>query len=123
MARNSDKPLSALDRAIQSAMGTGRKLGREDDPAAVKFPALWDWLSRVYIGTDRLRQPATISVALGPEGCLVTITDRDLGVSCSAACPHLEGVLEALEKALTADVPAVRSWGKKEPKLRKRQQG
>lgn len=112
--------VSALDRAIQTAMGTGRALGREDDPFRSKYPSVWDWLTRIYIGTNQVRTPATITIRLGPEGCLVSMRDVDLGVSVSAACPNLEDAYEALEAALTADVPPIQSWGKKEPRLRKR---
>jgi hypothetical protein len=118
-----EKRMSALDRAIQSAVGDGRTLGRDDDPARVALPALWEWLTKIYIGIDRVRTPATISIKLGPEGVLVSISDRDLGVSLGATCPHLAGALEALEAALTCEVPAVVSWGKKEPKLRRRNSG
>jgi len=114
------KRLSALDRAIQTAMGTGRALGREDDPFRLAYPSVWDWLTRIYVGTNQVRTPATISVRLGPEGALVSMRDVDLGVSVSAACPNLNDVFAALEAALTADVPAIQSWGRKEPRLRKR---
>lgn len=123
MAKDKEPKLSALDRAIQSAIGEGRVLGREDDPARTKYPALWEWLSRVYIGIDRVRTPATVTITLGPEGVLVQVTDRDLSVSCGASCPHLDDALTALESSLTSAVPPVRSWGRKEPKLRKRSSG
>jgi len=119
MAKSDKKP-TALQRAIESAMGEGRSVGADDDPAKTKYPELWQWLSNIYVRTDRLRTPATVSVTLGPSGALVTVSDRDLAVSCSAACEHLDDVFAALEKALTSDVQNIRSWGKKEPKLRKR---
>jgi len=115
-----DKYASALDRAIQSAMGQGRVVGRDDDPAKTDFPALWDWMSRIYIGIDKVRTPAAISIRFGPEGILVSISDRDLGVSMDACCPHLGDVFKAIEAGLTAAIPPIKSWGKKEPKLRKR---
>lgn len=115
-----DERVSALDRAVQTAMGEGREVGRDDDPARDVFPQLWDWLSRIYVGTNHVRQPATLTITLGPEGVLINLTDRDLGVSCGAVCPHLQDAFAAMESALTADVPAIRSWGKKEPRLRKR---
>lgn len=112
--------MSALDRAIQSAVGDGRTLGRDDDPARVSLPNVWEWLTKIYIGLDRVRTPASIQIKLGPEGVLVSMSDRDLGVSVGASCTHLEGAMQALEAALTSDVPPVVSWGKKEPQLRKR---
>ncbi len=121
--KDDGKRPSALDRAVQSAMGEGRTVGAEDDPAAQRYPILWDWLSRIYIGIGHVRQPATVTLALGPSGVLVSVSDRDLGVSCGATCLHLDDALAALEAALAADVPPIRSWGKKEPKLRKRNTG
>jgi hypothetical protein len=119
MAKSNSHP-SALDRVIQSAIGDERVLGREDDPCRTRCPELWDWLSRHYVGRDRVKTPAVLTIRLGPEGCLATLTDRDLSVSIDVACPHVEDVFAALEAALTSDCPPVKSWGKKEPQLRKR---
>jgi len=119
MAKSEKKP-SALDRAIAQAVGDGRTLGADADTAREKYPAVWEWMSRVYIGTDKVRTPASVTISLGPTGVLVRIADRDLMVSCGASCEFLDDALSALEKALTADVPPIVSWGKKEPRLRKR---
>jgi hypothetical protein len=115
--------VSALDRAIQQAMGEGRHLGLEADPARERYPALWEWLSRIYVGRDQIKQPATLTIRLGPEGCLVTLTDRDLCVSMDASCASLTTALDAMEAALQAPNPALRNWGKKEPQLRRRRSG
>lgn len=114
---------SALDRIIQQAIGAERKLGREDDPAREKFPNLWDWMSRIYVGKDNVKQPATLAIRLGPEGILVTLTDRDMAVSFDVAAPSLLLAFEAMETALASANPPMRSWGKKEPTLRKRRSG
>ncbi len=119
----SDKRLSALDRLCQEAMGDGKTLGREDDPARKEWPALWEWLSRVYVGRDLIKQPATLSVRLGPEGVLCSLVDRDLSVSVDATSAHLAGVFGMIEAALTGDTPNVKSWGRREPHLRKRRGG
>ena len=115
--------LGALDRAIAQAIGDSRTVGREDDPACKQFPELWRWLSTINVGRDRVKAPALVTVRLGPEGVLVSLTDRDLGVSLDATCGNLSEVWAALESALTGSVPPVRSWGKKEPNLRKRKSG
>jgi len=115
-----DKYTSALDRLVQSAMGQGRSVGRDDDPAKTEYPSVWDWLSRIYIGMDKVRTPAVINLRLGPEGVLVSMSDRDLGYTVDAVCPYLGDILKALEAALTAPIPPIKSWGKKEPRLRKR---
>jgi len=112
--------LSALDRAVLQAMGEGRSVGREDDPAREKYPQLWDWMSRCYQGKDYLRTPSTLSVSLGPEGVLVSVTDRDLCVTVTMATPFLEEIFRAMEIALASDNPPMKFWGKSEPHLRKR---
>ena len=117
------KRISALDRAVQSAMGEGRAVGSDHDPAREKYPVLWEWLSKIYIGVAHVRSPATVTLTLSPSGVQASVSDRDLGVSCSAVCEHLDDALSALEAALTSSVPPIRSWGKKEPKLRKRNTG
>jgi hypothetical protein len=111
---------SPMDRLIQQAIGADRSLGREDDPARKKYPQLWLWLSTIYAGRDHVKQPATITIRLGPEGALATLTDRDLAVSMDVSVPHLADVLAALEAALSQAAPPIRSWGKSEPKLRRR---
>jgi len=118
-ADNGKRP-SALDRAVQSAMGEGRKVGSDDDPARLLYPTLWDWMSRIYIGMTNVRTPARITITLGPSGVLIDVSDRDLGVSCGACCENMQDAFAALEAALNASPSPIRSWGKKEPKLRKR---
>jgi hypothetical protein len=115
--------LSALDRIIGQAIGEDRTLGLPDDPAKVAYPTLWDWLSRIYVGRDHVKNPATLTIALGPEGVLATLTDRDLGVSFGVGCGHLDKVLATLEAALSGPHPPMRSWGRREPKVRKRKSG
>jgi len=113
--------LSALDRAIQAAIGDGRTVGRGDDPAAEKFPDLWQWLTLTTDPAhDYVMQPAVVTVQLGPEGVLVSLTHRDLKVTCAVACLHLEEMWEVLQRALTSENPPIRTWGKDEPNLRKR---
>lgn len=122
MARSNNRP-SALDRLTQEAMGQGKVLGSQDDPARERTPELWAWLSTVYIGRDHIKQPATLSIRLGVGGVLVSLVDRDLCASIDATCGSLEGAFDAIEAALTSDTPALKSWGRREPHLRKRRAG
>lgn len=115
-----EKKLSALDRAILTALGDGRKVGLEDDPARTLYPTVWDWLTRTGDGGEHVMQPGQISIQLGPEGVFATITMRDVGVSLSVACTALGDVLQALETSLSSSNPPIRYWGKTEPRLRKR---
>jgi len=113
--------LSALDRAIQAAIGDGRHVGRDDDPAAKRFPDVWEWMTKTEGGKDYVMQPASINIQLGPEGVLVSLTHKDLKVTCGAACLHLEEVFAALQHALTSENPPIRTWGKDpDARLRKR---
>jgi hypothetical protein len=115
--------LSSLDRALMQAAGEGQRFGLESDPARVAFPNLWAWLSTIYVGRDHLKQPATLSIRLGPSGVIATLTDRDLSVAVDCGTAHLGEVFEALERLLASDTPPIRTWGKKEPTLRKRKPG
>jgi len=117
-----ERKLSALDRAILQAIGDGIKVGRDDDPARERFPALWEWLTKTEGGRDYILQPATITIALGPEGVLCSVTFRDLQRSCKASCLSLEDAFQALEDALTSPNALITSWGRGEPRLRKRKQ-
>lgn len=119
MAKTSAR-VSALDRLTMEAMGEGKVLGNEEDPARSRTPELWRWLSTVYVGRDYIKAPATLSIRLGVGGVLVSLIDRDLSASIDATCGCLEGALDAIESALTSDNPALKSWGRKEPHLRKR---
>jgi hypothetical protein len=114
------KRVSFLDRAIQQAIGDERILGRQDDPAKAKFPELWKWLTQTECPGNRIKQPATLMIRMGPEGVLVSINDRDLGYAVDVCCTHLMEILEACERALTSDNPSIRTNPKKDPNLRKR---
>lgn len=120
--KKGDRKLSALDRCILAAIGDGRKVGLDDDPALKKYPNLWEWMTKTQGGTDHIMQPAVISLQLGPEGVLATVTHRDLRTSCSIACLHLHQALEALDASLGLPNPPLRQWGKDEPHLKKRRQ-
>jgi len=122
IARKKDRKLSAMDRVILQAMGEDRHVGKEDDPAKQQWPQLWEWLSTIYVGRDKIKQPAVLTITLGPEGVLCRLTDRDLAVSVNVSTAHLADVFPAIEAVLNApDIP-VQSWGKREPKLRTRSQ-
>jgi len=115
-----ERKLSAIDRAVLAAIGDGRIVGLPDDPARERFPQLWEWLTLTEAGRDYVMQPAVVTVQLGPEGVLVTMTHRDLRRTVSVACKHLEEAYQALQTALDSPNPPMRSWGKDDPHLRKR---
>jgi len=115
-----ERKLSSFDRIVEMAMGTNKVLGCEDDPSRLAFPSVWEWLSTVYLGKDHVKAPAILTVQLGPEGVLVRLTDRDLATAVDASCRHLSDVYQALETILTTPGAPIRSWGRKEPQVRKR---
>lgn len=112
--------ISPLDRAIQQAMGEGRVVGNADDPAKERWPELWRWLTTIYIGRDEMKQPPSLTIKAAPGGVVISLTDRDLGISVDAFVGHLEDAIDALEQALNSDTPTIRAWSNKEPSLRKR---
>lgn len=119
MAKDKEK-LSSLDRAILQAMGEGRVFGNQNDPAHEIFPELWGWLTRCYVGKDKIKQPATLSVSAVAGGFNVRISDRDLGVGVQVIVTELQQCFAALEQALADPSHPFQNWGKKEPHLRKR---
>jgi len=118
--REGERKLSALDRAILQAIGEGVRVGLDDDPGKTKWPNLWEWMTRTEGGKDHVMQPAVVTIQLGPEGVLVTVTHRDLKRSVPTSCLHLENALDALEATLALPNPPIRSWGKEDAHLRKR---
>ncbi len=120
MVNGTDRKLTAMERAVLHAMGENKVLGNAEDPAKQRYPNLWEWMSVVYVGRDRIKTPASLSIRLGPEGVLATLTDRDLAVSVDAVSPTLEGILAAIEKQLADNPASIKSWGKKEANMRKR---
>lgn len=112
--------LSPVERAVQIAIGEGRTFGNVSDPAREKFPTLWEWLTRAYLGQDYIKQPATMSIAANSAGFTVKLVDRDLSSSCIANTTNLEDAFAAIEVILANGQGGWTHWGKKEPHLRKR---
>jgi len=117
------RKLSAFDRIVAMAMGDNRTLGLDSDPAKERCPQLWEFLSTIYVGRDRIVTPSKVSIQMGPEGCLVSLQVRDLAHGMNVSCPHLDQWADALEAALASPNPPWIAWGKKEPTLRKRKTG
>ena len=118
MAKN--REISFMDRLILQALGKGQTVGNEDDPAKEAFPALWEWLSRIYVGEDKIKQPPSLTVTLSPDGVVVRVSDRDLARAVEVTCANLQDCFSALEINLNSPKPAIKILGKREPNLRKR---
>jgi hypothetical protein len=110
--REGDRKLSAYDRMLMAALGESRTVGLDTDPARTDFPELWRWLSQTEGGKDHIVQPAVLTLQLGPEGVLITLTHRDFKTSCPASCPHLGDALAAMEAVLNTANPPFKTWGK-----------
>lgn len=119
MAKKEDR-ISALDRAIQQAMGDNRVFGLADDPAREKWPNVWDWLTKVETEDGHVMQPASLTLVLGPEGVIVNLTHRDLTMGATISVPHLGDALDAMEGALASAHPPLRFWGKNLPTLKRK---
>src|SRR5436190_2369914 len=98
--RQKDKSVSSLDRIILQAMGENRSVGRSDDPAKESYPQLWDWMSRIYVGRDRIKKPATLTLTLEPDGIVAKLVDRDMCVSVQVSCAHMANIFDQIENAL-----------------------
>jgi len=114
------KRVSPIDRMVAEAIAGDREIGLPTDPAKGKFPLLWEWITKTCIGKDYVKQPARISVTMGPEGFIASVSDTDLAQSLTATGAHLEDCFQALETALELPNPPFVAWGKKQPTLRKR---
>lgn len=119
MAKEQPK-LSFLDRLIQQTVADERTLGRGDDPARDQLPKLWDWLTRTEAGRDHVKDPALLTIRVGPDGILATLNDRGLGYALDFNVPHLADVVKEVERQLREETFTVRVLGKGEPKVRKR---
>ncbi len=117
-----EKRLSTVEKVILQAMGEDRTVGHPEDPAREKWPQLWEWLSMIYVGRDKMKAPALITIQLGPGGVIARLNDRDLAVSVTASFPHLEQLFDQFELLLNSpDIP-IQVYGKKEPILKTRRQ-
>lgn len=123
MAKPDTAKVGFLDRLIQQTIADKRSLGKEDDPARERWPNLWEWLTKTTAGSNHVKDPATLTIRVGPEGALASLNDRSLGYALDVACPHLVDVLDAVERELASPDPAIRVLGKGEPKVRKRKSG
>jgi hypothetical protein len=115
--------LSALDRAIQTAIGADQTVGLDDDPIAKKFPSVWQWLTQIYWGRDYVVTPAVITLRAGPGGVVASLTHRDLAMSVEVVVPHLGDALPALEEAISGTHAKIKAWGRQTARVRKRKPG
>lgn len=114
------RELTPLQRLIQQATGNGHALGNYDDPMAKTCPRLWEWLSRIEVDDDHLKEPATLKLQLVPGGCQATLTDPTLGYSLDASANEIGRLFESLEAQLSSENPALRRWLRTDVVLKKK---
>jgi hypothetical protein len=119
LAKEQKRP-AFLQAAIESAIGKDQQFGCPNDPAATRWPLLWEWLTTWKAGELYVKTPPTITIRLGPGGVLASVTDRDLAKALDVSVVNLGDVFDALEAQMSSSNPAVRNIGKNEAKLRKR---
>lgn len=120
MAKDKDRVLSAFERAVQYAIGNGQQLGSESDPLRDRCPLLWAWLSAVFVGKEYQKSPASLNFRLGPDCAHAVLSDRDLCTSLEVTAQTVDALFPALEAALASSSPPIKTWGKREPRLRRR---
>jgi len=116
-----ERVLSPYERAIQMAQGEGREVGLPDDPWASEYPNVWEAMTKLYIRTEFIKDPATLTFKAGPGGVVVTLNDRALRMSLECITPHTMEGLKRLEDSLASGRAAWKMSGKGEPQLKKRQ--
>lgn len=119
MAKEKQRP-AFLQSAIEAAIGKEQQFGNPKDPAAERWPLLWEWLTTWKAGDLFVKTPPTITIRLGPGGALASVTDRDLAKALDVSFLDLGDVFDAIERAMASPNPALRNIGKNEPKIRKR---
>lgn len=114
------KDISHLERLIGEAIGQERTIGLPHDPAREVWPDLWDWMTRITAGQDYVKQPAKVTLTMGPDGVLITLSDPDLTLSLDCWTPFLGDCLHHLNSVLAGPNPPFKLWGKKQPTLRRK---
>lgn len=107
-------------RLLQQAIGDQVTIGPDSDPAKQDYPSLWEWLTSIDAGPTHVKDPGKMTVKATPGGWLVCLTDEAFGVTIDVPCDRLDGILEALEKALSDSRTAIRYWPNHKAKLRPR---
>jgi len=115
-----ERSLSFMHRLIAEATGDGLVVGNADDPAAARWPALWEWLSTTAVGVKYVKTPPALTINLIPGGITARISDRDLARNLEITFQSLSEVFDKLEEALQSPSTLVKIYGKREPHLRER---
>lgn len=119
----SDKSISAIDRLIMRAQAESEDIGNDDDAAKTTWPNLWQWMTRIDVGKNLMKEPARLAIKGIPGSFIATLSDSTLKVAVDATSESLAGIFDALEQELSRLNPVIRPYGKGEVKLKKRRKG
>lgn len=111
---------SVIEKLLEARTGEEGSALPHDPDFAKAYPELWKWLTWRGEGTDYIKEPAILRIAIGVGCFTVTISDNDALVSLDAVSPTFAGIAQALEQALGGPNPAIKEWKGKELQLRKR---
>jgi len=74
-----------------------------DSKMAVKFPALWEFLTLTSWGDDQPRAPGSLTLFLGESGLQACVADKDGGRVAFVSADSLELLLQSVEGGLAVD--------------------
>lgn len=94
-------PLTTIDRVARAPFGS------ELDPARVKYPNVFAWMTKREFPSGKRRDVSRIQLVCTEHGFKATITDYNLSMAYDAVSETLEGLFTALE---TGWLPNARGW-------------
>ena len=112
--------VSYLDKLLMGAVANTKILGSYDDPAREMCPLWWQWMTQCAYD-DRVVVPARLMIQGAQGGFTIQMVHGDL--ASSVECP-VTNILDwplALEEYLGSPKCVVKTWGKKLPKLRRKE--
>lgn len=124
MAKNGDPGHAGNGRSLFSRVYDHRQAAElsppEGDGAEVRYPVLWEFLTRTVLDEEHAKEPARLSIQMGPSCFAVELVDASFGVMVSCVAPSLETAFQAIEDTLTGPNPPLRYFRDSELKLKKR---
>ena len=91
-----------------------------DDDIKDKYPNLWEFMTHTYIDEETYKDPAKLNVSMGVGCFTVELIDSALGFMVNTTTERLDGVLDAMEQALTSPNPPIKYFKDSQIKVKKR---
>jgi hypothetical protein len=89
-----------MDAILNNLRRFPAEYGKTDDPAHSAWPELWCMMARVFLPNGKSREPARLTIQLGPQGVDMTLTDVTLGYKLVASCDHLDECFRVLQEQI-----------------------